>query len=99
MLDTFKTLTGCDNDTLAQYYIDKAKSEIKTYTKRNDHTIESALSIQVIELAVCYYNKKGAEGLKSQSFGGISESYINGIPNNIKTVLNKYRYFTKEEEL
>lgn len=98
MLDTFKLLTGCDNDTLAQYYLDKSVMEIKDYTKRNTKTVTETLKTYVIELAVSYYNRKGAEGLKSQSFDSVSESFLQGMPRNIKAALNPYRYFEREEE-
>ena len=98
MLETFKILTGCDNDILAQYYLDKATQMIKDYTKRNTKTVTETLKTYVIELAISYYNRKGAEGLKSQSFDSVSESFVQGMPENIKASLNAYRYFVREEE-
>lgn len=98
MLDTFKMLTKCDNDTLAQYYVDKATQTIKDYTKRNTTTITTVLKYSVIDLAVAYYNQRGAEGLTSQSYSGASESYVQDIPQHIKTSLNAYRHFTQEAE-
>lgn len=98
-IDTFKAISGCSDTTVATYFIDKAKAEIKAYTKRNDTTIESTLSTYVIDLAMCYYNLRGNEGLKSMSASGSSESYVEGIPQNIKTGLNSYRYFRQEEEV
>ena len=99
MLDTFKLLTGCDNDILSQYYIDKAVQNIKDYTKRNTKTVETLLKSYVIDLAVSYYNTKGAEGLQSQSYSGVSESYFQDIPENIKRNLGTYKRFTREEEV
>lgn len=98
-IDTFKAISGCSDDAVATYYVNKAKAEIKAYTKRNDTTIESTLGTFVIDLAMCYYNQKGAEGLESQSYSGVSEHYAQGIPQNIKTGLNSYRYFKHEEEV
>lgn len=98
MLETFKALTSCDNDLLAQYYLDKAIQVIKDYTKRNTHTATTLLKTYVIDLAVIYYNQKGAEGLQSQSYSGVSESYMEDIPLTIKQGLNAYRYFVQEVE-
>ena len=68
MLETFKVISGCDNDAVATYYLDKAKAEVKAYTRRNDHTLETMLKTQIIDLAMTYYNQRGAEGLQSQSY-------------------------------
>lgn len=99
MIEMFKTISGCDNDVMAAYFIDKAKDDIKAYTKRNTHTIENNLKTQVINLATVYYNQRGAEGLQSQSYSGVSEHYVEGIPQNIRNVLNSYRYLVQEEEV
>lgn len=99
MLDTFKTITGCDNDILAEYYTTKAKEVVKAYTKRNDVTIESKLKVYVIDLAVSYYNQRSAEGLSTQSHSGVSESYNSDLPETVKKALNAYRYFTQEAEV
>ena len=99
MLETFKVVTGCDNDTLAQYYIDKAVPNIKEYTKRNTNTVNTMLKTYVIDIAVSYYNVKGAEGLQSQSYSGVSEHYLQDIPDSIKHNLRAYRHFIREEEL
>lgn len=98
MINTFKTLTGCTDDVLAQYYIDKAIQVIKDYTKRNTHTATTMLKTYVIDLAVIYYNQKGAEGLQSQSYSGVNESYLEDIPLTLKQGLNAYRYFVQEVE-
>ena len=99
MLDTFKVISGCDDDTLANYYINKAKQNIKKFTKRNNKTIETELNTFVIDLAISYYNKRGAEGLQSQSYSGASEIYTNDIPDDIKTCLVTYRRFKQEKEV
>lgn len=98
MIDTFKLLTGCEDDTLSKYYLDKAKSTIKCYTKRNNTTLENYLSTYIIDLAVIYYNRRTVEGLQSHSTNGISETLLNDIPQDIKSALNSYRYFLQEEE-
>lgn len=98
MLETFKALTKCDNDTLAQYYIDKATQMIKDYTKRNTATVTTTLKSYVIDLAVSYCNTKGAEGLQSQSYSGVSEHYLQDMPENIKRNLNAYKHFVREDE-
>lgn len=97
-IETFKSISGCSDNTVATYFVNKAKAEIKAYTKRNDATMEGALSTFVVDLATAYYNQRGAEGLKSQGYSGASDTYIEGMPQNIKTALNAYRYFKQEVE-
>lgn len=45
----------------------------------------------LLQMLLIKYNRLGVEGLASQSFSGISESYINGYPEEIKKQLNNYR--------
>ena len=93
---TFNLLTGNTNNDIAAYYISKAKQTVKSYTKRKDTFIENDLSNYVIDLAVSYYNRKNFEGIQSHSTNGVSETYVLDIPQDIKTALNHYKYFTQE---
>lgn len=47
------------------------------------------ISVQV-ELAVIAYNRQGAEGESSRSEGGISRSFIDGLPDDLKQRLKNY---------
>ena len=47
------------------------------------------MSVQV-ELAVIAYNKQGAEGESSRSEGGISRSFVDGLPDDLKQRLKNY---------
>ena len=47
------------------------------------------ISVQV-ELAVIAYNKQGAEGESARSEGGISRSFIDGLPDDLKQRLKNY---------
>ncbi|MGN0595773.1 MAG: phage head-tail connector protein [Ruminiclostridium sp.] len=47
------------------------------------------ISVQV-ELAVIAYNKQGAEGESSRSEGGISRSFVDGLPDDLKQRLRNY---------
>ena len=94
-------LSSCEDDAIAKYYVDKAVALIKDYTNRNTSTVLSQLRTYVIDLATSFYNVKGNEGLKSQSYSGVSETYIdqNSLPDNFKIGLSSYRYLVKEKEL
>ncbi len=43
-----------------------------------------------VQLAVIIYNRQGAEGESSRSEGGISRSFIDGLPAEIKSRLKNY---------
>lgn len=43
------------------------------------------------ELVVIKINKLGSEGISSESHEGISQSFIEGIPSDIKMKLRRYR--------
>lgn len=47
------------------------------------------VSVQV-ELAVIAYNEQGAEGESSRSEGGISRSFVDGLPSEMKERLKNY---------
>ena len=47
------------------------------------------VSVQV-ELALIAYNKQGAEGEAARSEGGISRSFIDGLPDDLKQRLKNY---------
>lgn len=98
MLETFKALTECEDEVIANYYLYKATEVVKTYTKRNTAFVTDKLKVYIIDLAISYYNQRGSEGLNSISTNGISESYIQDLPQHIRTVLNLYRYFKQEDE-
>lgn len=85
-LELLKLELGADDtqEPLLQRYIDKAINKVMNFTKRDKAYVEKELQNQVIDLAIIFYNRKGTEGLKSQSYSGVSETYVEDIPNDIK---------------
>ena len=92
MIEEIKLLLG---DT-AQNYTDAqigltyklALLEVEEYCRRDaDATLEAIAE----EIAIIKLNRLNTEGLTAQSFSGVSESYIDGYPDNIKAVLNRKR--------
>jgi hypothetical protein len=65
-----------------------ALMEVEEYCKRD---LDLALELCAEQIAVIKLNRMGTEGLASQSFSGVSESYINGYPDEIVKVLNRKR--------
>ncbi len=92
MIEEIKILLGdaASNYTEAQialaYKI--AVSEVEAYCNRE---LDTALELAAENIAVVKLNRMNTEGLASQAYSGVSESYIDGYPANIMAVLNRKR--------
>lgn len=92
MIEEIKILLGdaADNftDALIGLTAKQALAEVESYCNRSaDYELEMiAQRIAIIKL-----NRINTEGLASQSFSGVSESYIEGYPEDIKALLNRKR--------
>ena len=65
-----------------------ASAEVEAYCGRE---LDTTLELMAENIAVLKLNRINTEGLASQSFSGVSESYIDGYPEEIKAVLNRKR--------
>ncbi len=65
-----------------------AFAEVEEYCKRD---LDATLELMAQQIAVIKLNRMGTEGLASQGYSGVSESYINGYPAEIVAVLNRKR--------
>ena len=65
-----------------------AIAEVEDYTNRE---LDLSLELIALQIAKLKLNRLDTEGLASTSLSGISESYINGYPEEIKAVLNRKR--------
>ena len=92
MIEEIKILLGdaVDNFTEAQIGLcaKQALAEVEAYCKRD---IDYELEIAVLGIAKIKLNRLNTEGLASQSFSGVNESYIDGYPDDIKALLNRKR--------
>lgn len=92
MVEEIKILLGdaADNftDALIGLCAKQALAEVESYCNRSaDYELEMiAQRIAIIKL-----NRINTEGLASQSFSGVSESYIDGYPADILSILNRKR--------
>lgn len=66
----------------------QALTEVEAYCNRE---ADIELDMIVDRLAVIKLNRMNTEGLSSQSYSGISESYIDGYPADILAILNRKR--------
>ena len=65
-----------------------ALAEVEAYCNR---LVDYELEIIAQKIAVIKLNRMNTEGLASQSYSGVSESYIDGYPAEILAVLNRKR--------
>ena len=92
MLDEIKILLG---DAAANYTdaqiglcLKMALAEVQGYCNRE---LDYELELMAQKIAIIKLNRLNTEGVSSQSYSGVSESYIDGYPAEIKAVLNRKR--------
>lgn len=92
MLEELKILLGetANNYTEAQMrlYLRLAIAEVEEYCKRD---LDLSLELIALQIAKIKLNRIDTEGVASQGFSGVSESYIDGYPDEIQKVLNRKR--------
>ena len=92
MIEEIKILLGdaVDNypDMLINICAKQALAEVEAYCNRKaDYELEMVAQ----RIAIIKLNRINTEGLASQSYNGVSESYIDGYPQDILTILNRKR--------
>lgn len=92
MIEEIKLLLG---DAAANYSdaqialaLKLALAEVEAYCGREADTV---LELAAQEIAIIKLNRLGSEGLASQSYSGVGESYVDGYPAHIKATLNRKR--------
>lgn len=65
-----------------------AVGEVEEYCKRD---MDYAMELAALQIAKIKLNRMDTEGLASQSFSGVSETYIDGYPQEIQNLLNRKR--------
>ncbi|MDY3777684.1 MAG: phage head-tail connector protein [Candidatus Onthovivens sp.] len=76
-------------DNLINLFIDDTTKEVKIYCNREDIDVE--LESIIRKIVIIKLNRINSEGLSSQSYSGVSESFIDGYPQDIIAVLNRKR--------
>ena len=76
-------------DELINLFIEDTTKEVKIYCNREDIDIE--LESVIRRIVIIKLNKMNSEGLSSQAYSGVSESFIDGYPQDIISVLNRKR--------
>lgn len=92
MVEEIKILLGeaASNYTDAQIGLcaKQALSEVQAYCQRE---IDYELEMVAEKIAIIKLNRLNTEGLSSQSYSGVSESYIDGYPADILAILKRKR--------
>lgn len=92
MIDEIKLLLGETasnySDALISLCAKQAIAEVEAYCNRK---IDAELEIVVVRIAVIKLNRLNTEGLTSQSYSGVNESYLDGYPADIAAILNRKR--------
>lgn len=92
MIDEIKILLGDAagnySDALIGLCAKQALAEVEAYCKR---TADLELEMVAERIAIIKLNRINTDGLASQSFSGVSESYIDGYPADILAILNRKR--------
>jgi hypothetical protein len=92
MVEEIKLLLGeaASNYTDAQISLalKLALAEVEDYCGRD---ADYSLELVAMRIAVIKLNRLNTEGLASQGFSGVSESYIDGYPTDILAILNRKR--------
>lgn len=65
-----------------------ALNDVETYCRRE---ADNVMEMCADRLAVIRLNRLNSEGLSSQSYSGVSESYIDGFPADIQAILDRKR--------
>lgn len=76
-------------DSLINLFIEDTTKEVKIYCNRED--IDTELESVIRRIVIIKLNRMNSEGLSSQSYSGVSESFIDGYPQDIIAVLNRKR--------
>lgn len=94
MLEKIKILLGIlssdtSKDEILKIYIEDSTEEVKQYI--NSTEIPKVLEGLIRDIVIIKYNKRGSEGATSENVGGISRSYLDDIPKEIKRKLKRFR--------
>lgn len=92
MLEELKLLLGdaatAFNDAQLELALRMAQQEAAAYCNRQ---LDDDLLLIALKMAVVRLNRMNTEGLAGQSFSGVNETYVDGYPADIMTMLNRKR--------
>ena len=92
MLEELKIILGdaaaAYTDAQIELMLSMAEREAAAYCNR---PLDDELKIAAQKMAIVKLNRMNTEGLNSQSFAGVNESYYDGYPADVMLILNRKR--------
>ena len=92
MIEDLKILLGDSatnySDALISLCLRQALAEVEAYCNRE---VDAELEMVALKIAVIKINRVNTEGILSQSYSGVNESYLDGYPADVMAVLNRKR--------
>lgn len=92
MVEQVKLLLGASavnfTDAQIELALMLALAEVEAYCNRDADRVLELMAVRIADIKL---KTSGAEGLVSQSMSGVSETYIDGYPQDILAVLNRKR--------
>ena len=92
MIETLKIMLGdrasLYSDELIGIALKRSMAEIEGYCNRK---LDYELEMCAVEIAIIKLNRLNTEGIASQSYSGMSESYESTYPAHIQKILNRKR--------
>ena len=92
MLERIKLMLGLADttkDVLLAMLAEDAIVEVTDYCNMAIYDVK--LDSTVAKMVIQNYNRISIQGISSESFSGVSESYVNGYTIDVMNVLNKNR--------
>ena len=92
MIEEIKLLLGAAADNFSEALIalvlKQTLTEVEAYCNRE---VDAELETIAQRITIIKLNRINTEGLASQSYSGISETYVDGYPSDIMAVLKRKR--------
>lgn len=92
MIEEIKILLGSAaanfSDEQIGLALKQAMAMVCGYCNRD---LDDELAVVAERIAIIYLNKTNTEGIVSQGYNGVSETYLDGFPADIKAILNRKR--------
>ena len=92
ILEKIKLMLGLADttkDVLLAMLAEDAKTEAVDYCNLSIYDVK--LDSTLVKMVIQTYNKSITQGIATESFSGVSESYINGYTIDVIAMLNKNR--------
>lgn len=79
-------------DLILEEIVGDSIQEVKDYLNYTDEEeLPNSCKSIVKDISILRYNQLGSEGVKSESYSGVSQTYIDELPPQLKTRLKRYR--------